>query len=284
VSYVCAGAGEFRDAYVAVVPANTEGLSQKDSSCYGGAEGGIDIAAMNSVASVPSLRRVPTGFSHARLMEYSEQYLAMLAQSGATEEAHIATRLLQDVSLYRYWEQSHHRLMRGVAARRQRPQQSVELKKISFLTLHRKAPFEYLRNRQVQGQARRQLVRALFGTTEYTQCILREHMAYLSSAGSFLCTDSLCGDLMRNPAFSEALEHYQNSYNEYYRAYCDSLLAEQAGETSPVQALLPYLRYQLKMIRDHMLSGAPHDSDFMRLQSLYKSLGDTQKLPILRQH
>jgi len=50
-----------------------------------------------------------------------------------------------------------------------------------------------------------------------------------------------------------------------------------------VQALLPYLRYQLKLVRDHMLAGAPPQSDFMKLQSLYKNLGDTQKLPVLRQ-
>jgi hypothetical protein len=229
------------------------------------------------------MRRVASGFSYAQLMEHSEQHIALTAQSGSSEAAHVATRLLQDVSLYRYWEQSHTRLMRAVAARRQRPQQAAELKKIGFLTLHRKAPFEYLRDRQVHGQARRQLVRALFGTQEYTQCILREHTAYLSSAGSFLCADSLCAELMRDAAFSEALEHYETCYSEYYRAYCDSLMAEQAGEIAPVQALLPYLRYQLKMVRDHMLAGAPPQSDFMKLQSLYKNLGDTQKLPVLRQ-
>jgi hypothetical protein len=216
-------------------------------------------------------------------MEYSEQYLALAAQAGISEEAQVATRLLQDVPLYRKWEQAHGQLMRGVATRRQRPQQAAELRKIGFLTLHRKAPFEYLRDRQVHGQARRLLVRTLFGSQEYTQTILREHTAYLSSAASFYCTDSLCGDLLRDTAFSQALEHYQNAYKEYYRAYCDSLLAEQAGETSPVEALLPYLRYQLKTIRDHILSGAPDQSDFTRLQSLYHSLGDTQKLPVLHQ-
>ena len=229
------------------------------------------------------LRRGAGGYSCARLMEYSEQYLALAAQSPSADEAHIATRLLQDVPLYRNWEQAHGRLMRGVAARPQRAQQGAELKKIAFLTLHRKAPFEYLRDRQVHGQARRRLVRALFGTQEYTQCILREHTAYLSSAGSFLCADSLCGNLMRDSAFSDALGHYETSYNEYYRAYCDSLQAEQAGETAAVQSLLPYLRYQLKIIRDHMLSEAPQQSEFTQLQSLYENLGDTQKLPMLRQ-
>jgi hypothetical protein len=216
-------------------------------------------------------------------MEYSEQFLALAAQSPSADEAHIATRLLQDVPLYRTWEQAHGRLMRGVAARPRRAQQNLELKKITFLTLHRKAPFEYLRDRQVHGQARRRLVRAMFGTQEYTQCILREHSAYLSSAGTFLCADSLCADLMRDSAFSDALAHYEASYNEYFRAYCDSLLAEQVGETAAVQPLLPYLRYQLKIIREHILSGAPQQSEFTHLQSLYENLGDTQKMPMLRQ-
>ena len=241
------------------------------------------LARMASNTEMTSPQRAVIGYSSARLMEYSEQYLQLAAPAGACEEATVATRLMQDVPLYRSWEQSHGRLMRGVAASRRRSHQIVELKKISFLTLHRKAPFEYLRDRRVQGHARRTLVRALFGTHEYTQCILREHTAYLSSAATFFCTDSLCGDLMRDEAFSEGLVHYQDAYNEYYRAYCDSLLAHQTGDTSPLESLLPYLRYQLKIIRDHMLAGAPQESEFTQLQSLYESLGDTQKLPILRQ-
>ena len=215
-------------------------------------------------------------------MQYSEQFLALAAQSAGGEESLVATRLLEDVPLYSKWEQSHNALMRGVASRRDRAQQSHELKRIGFLTLHRMAPFEYLRDRQVQGQARRRLVRALFGAQEYTQAILREHTAYLSSAASYFCTDSLCADLLQDTAFSDALTHYQGAYAEYYRAFCDSLLAEGNGDTSPLVPLLPYLRYQLKLIREHILAGAPEHSDFARLQSLYKSLGDTQKLPVLR--
>lgn len=215
-------------------------------------------------------------------MEYSEQFLTLAAQSGGGEESLVATRLLEDVPLYSKWEQAHAGLMRGVASLRDRRQQSHELKRIGFLTLHRMAPFEYLRDRQVKGQARRHLVRSLFGTQEYTQAILREHTAYLSSAASFFCTDSLCADLLHEPAFSDALAQYQSAYAEYYRAFCDSLLAEQTGESSPLAALLPYLRYQLKLIREHILAGASEHSEFARLQSLYKSLGDTQKLPILR--
>ena len=135
------------------------------------------LPRMASNAEMTPSQRAVVGYTTARLMEYSEQYLQLAAQAGACEEATVATRLMQDVPLYRVWEQSHGRLMRGVAARRRRAHQMVELKKISFLTLHRKAPFEYLRDRRVQGRARRALVRTLFGTQDYTQCILREHSA-----------------------------------------------------------------------------------------------------------
>ena len=87
------------------------------------------------------------------------------------------------------------------------------------------------------------------------------------------------------PAFSTALAHYQNAYTEYYRAYGDSLLAAHSGahsdESASTQSLLPYLRYQLKIIRDHMVSGNPQHSDFAALQALYQATGDTQQLPII---
>jgi len=157
----------------------------------------------------------------------------------------------------------------------------IELRKVTFLTLHRKAPFEYMRDRHVIGPARRQLIRSLFGTQHYAECLVREHMAFLSSACSFICADSLCSEVLGDAAFCDALAHYETAYTEYYRAYGDSLLAEHSGETAAVQSLLPYLRYQLKTIRDHMLSGKPEQSDFATLQALYEASGDTHVLPVI---
>jgi hypothetical protein len=173
--------------------------------------------------------------------------------------------------------------MHTVAAPSRPAAKVVELRKVTFLTLHRKAPFEYLRDRHVTGPARRKLIRALFGSQDYAQCLVREHRAFLSSACSFICADSLCGEVLGDAAFCEALSHYQSAYTEYYRAYGDSLLAEYIGENSPVQSLLPYLRYQLKIIRDHMLSGHPQQSDFATLQAMYEPTGDTHVLPIVRE-
>jgi hypothetical protein len=225
---------------------------------------------------------VAKALSAGRLMEYSEQHLARTVHSDHARDAHLASRLLENVTLYSSWEQSHARLMRGVAAAARPAAQLVEMRKVTFRTLHRKAPFEYLRDRHVTGAQRRLLIQRLFGTQHYGRCVVREHAAYLSSACSFLCADSLCGEVLGDEAFCEALSSYESAYADYYRAYCDSLLATDDDDFSaPLKSLLPYLRYQLKVIREHLLAGAPQKSDFKELQSLYAASGDTQKMRVL---
>ena len=234
------------------------------------------------VTAAASTPRAAPRWNAARLMEYSERHLTVTARSGAPSEAQLATRLLENVVLYRSWEHSHGRLMLAVA-RAPRQTAPVELRKVAFLTLHRKAPFEYLRDRHVTGVARRQIIQALFGETQsYGRQLVREHEAYVSSACSLLCADSLCSAVLGDEHFCEALGKYEEAYAEYYRVYCDSLLAEQAGESAPMSALLPYLRYQLKIIRDHMLAGAHQQTVLKDLEALYAASGDTQKLPVLR--
>jgi len=228
-----------------------------------------------------SRHSIEAGFTTARLMEYSEQFLVRAAQSALPEKSQLAARLLRDAPLHRRWEHAHSLLMHSVAAPARPAAKVVELRKVTFLTLHRKAPFEYMRDRHVTGPARRKLIRALFGTQDYAQCLVREHLAFLSSACSFICADSLCGEVLGDAAFCEALAHYERAYSEYYRAYGDSLLAEHSGEAASVQSLLPYLRYQLKTIREHMLSGKPEQSDFATLQALYEATGDTHLLPVI---
>jgi hypothetical protein len=226
---------------------------------------------------------VEAGFTTARLMEYSERFLARAAQSELPQASQIAARMLKDPPLHRRWEHTHSQLMHSVAAPSRPAAKAMELRKVTFLTLHRKAPFEYMRDRHVIGPTRRKLIKSLFGTQDYAQCLVREHQAFLSSACSFICAGSLCGEVLGDAAFCEALAHYERAYTEYYRAYGDSLLAAHSDETAPVQSLLPYLRYQLKIIREHMVSGKPQPSDFETLQALYEATGDTHVLPVIQQ-
>lgn len=216
-------------------------------------------------------------------MEYSERFLARAAESEFPQASQIAARMLRDRPLHRRWEHTHSQLMHGVAAPPRPAAKAMELRKVTFLTLHRKAPFEYMRDRHVTGTTRRMVIRSLFGTQDYAQCLVREHQAFLSSACSYICAGSLCGEVLGDAAFCEALAHYERAYTEYYRAYGDSLLAEYSGESAPVQSLLPYLRYQLKIIREHMVSGKPQQSDFETLQALYEATGDTHVLPVIQQ-
>jgi hypothetical protein len=224
---------------------------------------------------------VEASLTTARLMEYSEHFLVRAAESELPQKSQLAARLLKDKPLHRRWANAHGLLMHSVAAPSRPADKVTELRKVTFLTLHRKAPFEYMRDRHVIGPARRQLIRSLFGSQHYAECLVREHMAFLSSACSFICADSLCSEVLGDAVFCDALAHYETAYTEYYRAYGDSLLAEHSGETAAVQSLLPYLRYQLKTIRDHMLSGKPEQSDFATLQALYEASGDTHVLPVI---
>src|SRR5476649_1410971 len=96
---------------------------------------------------------VEAGFTTARLMEYSEHFLVRAAQSESPQKS-LATRMLQDGPLHRRWEHEHGRLMHGVAATTRPADKAVELRRVTFLTLHRKAPFEYMRDRQVTGTVR----------------------------------------------------------------------------------------------------------------------------------
>src|ERR1700692_3990070 len=101
---------------------------------------------MPVTAAASTHRTAAPRWNAARLMEYSERHLTHTARSGASSEAQLASRLLENVSMYRSWEHSHGRLMNTVASA---PRQTIpqELRKVTFLTLHRKAPFEFLRDR-----------------------------------------------------------------------------------------------------------------------------------------
>ena len=216
-------------------------------------------------------------------MDFSERRLAHAAALGSTHDSRIASRLLGDLPIYTKWEHAHRGLMRTVALQHRDPQRATAARKVAFLSLHRKAPFSYLREQRVFGQARRRLVGALFGNPDYAHCVISEHEAWLCSTASLMCTDALCREHFGDSVFADALRQYESAYEEYFRAFCEAQLAQATGGTTALQPLLPYLRYQLKVIREHLLAGAPEKSDYSELQSLYASTGDTQPLRVLKE-
>src|ERR1035437_4365807 len=108
-------------------------------------------------------RSADTLMDFGELMESSEQLLANAARRGTPSERCFARRLIEEVPTYCRWENLHGSLMRAVATQNRRERQILVLKKIVLSMVHRKAPFEYLKERRITGFARHQLFAVFYG-------------------------------------------------------------------------------------------------------------------------
>ena len=223
-------------------------------------------------------------FKHARLMEESEMRVAVASREGAPDERLVASRVLETVSSYQQWELGHDHLMRAVAGQSRFAGQLSVLRTTAFALMHRKALFEYMRERNVAGAKRHKLLSLFYGAFEYTGSVIREHNNYVRSGSSYLCTVHIGLELMRDPAFDEPLRLYQEWYSEYFRIFCDSSLAETPDEKAqigPLDALRPLLKHQLTQARQAILT-MTHDPSFRWSEAqIRKPTGDTQKLRTL---
>ena len=223
-------------------------------------------------------------FKHARLMEESEMRVAVASREGAPDERLVASRVMETVASYQQWELGHDYLMRAVAEHSRLQGQLTMLRTTAFSLMHRKALFEYLRERNVTGPKRHKLLSTFYGPREYVDSVVREHNNYVRSGSSYLCTVYIGLELMQDPAFDEPLQLYQEWYSEYFRIFCDSTLAETAEEQAQIEsldALRPLLKHQLTQARQAILA-MTHDPGFRwRETQIRKPTGDTQKLRTL---
>ena len=222
------------------------------------------------------------GYKHARLMEESESCLASAAREGAPEEMLVASRIVAHPSAYRTWEAEHDRLLRGVSSHTRLASQMGALRAATFTLIHRRALFEYIRERGVSGTKRHRLF-ALFygGARDYTNSVIAEHSNFVRCSSSRICMDHLAAQLMRDAAFQEPMQLYQEWYADYFRVFCDVELAETEEEKlalSPVEALKPLLKHRLRQARDAILELPEVPSTIWREVELRKATGETQKL------
>src|SRR3979411_283733 len=113
-------------------------------------------------------------YKHARLMEESEARVEMAAHFDSPADLLGARRLLAHPEAYRRWEAEHDRLMRVVSEPARLARQVVALRSIAFALVHRKATFEYLRDRQITGARRRRLFASLSGQADYPNAVPAE--------------------------------------------------------------------------------------------------------------
>jgi hypothetical protein len=214
--------------------------------------------------------------SHSRLMrESTDRVQAALVGADAGEQL-IARRVLENPYAWGHWEREHSNLMRRLADCGARAQ-VVELKQTTLRLLHGKALFQYLRQRSVRGRRRQRVIAHFRPGRSYEAAIVSEHGAYVRKACSFLCTSHLGSDVVRDPAFLDPMQRYEELYAEYFDLYCSTLIAE-PDDAGSQRALLPLLKQQLHEYRLAILDPRAAQPFLKREADLRRATGETQRL------
>jgi hypothetical protein len=189
--------------------------------------------------------------------------------------------MLECPGTYRRWELEHDRLMHTVSDRGRLAEQVTALRSAVFALVHRRAVFEYLRARQITGTKRRRALALFYGCRDYTNALLREHGNYVRCSSSYVCAHHLGEHLMHDAAFNEPLQLYEEWYAEYFRAYCDTELAETDEErhtSVALDALKPLLKHRLAEGRQAILAMPQSPDREWREVEIRKPNGDTQRM------
>jgi hypothetical protein len=215
--------------------------------------------------------------SHARLMRESTDRVEAALESADRTEQLVARRVLESPGIWELWEREHSNLMRQVANCKMRRVQVEALKQTNFRLLHGKALFQYLRQRAVRGPQRHKIIAHFRPGRSYEAALIAEHGAYLRKACSFLCTSHVGADVVRDPAFLDPMQRYEQLYTEYFDIYCKSLTSP-PDEIESQMALLPLLKHQLHEYREAILDPRASQPFLRREADMRRPAGDTQRL------
>lgn len=164
--------------------------------------------------------------THDLLMEASHECVKDASMSGQPDVEIVVARLLENPAIYKEWESEHASMMRSVAAERLPAAQRSSMLSASFSLIHRKALFEYLKDKKVRGERRELLVKHFSPQRDFTHSMHREHMRYVRSSASYLCVEHVGRDLMFDTLFADPLNEYEDLYKEYFHAHCDQIAAD----------------------------------------------------------
>jgi hypothetical protein len=224
------------------------------------------------------------GITQSRLMEESEACVAEAARSGTPAQVLVANRLLADPVVYRHWESEHSRLMRGISQHTYLHRQVIALRSTALGLLHRKAVFEYLRDRQLTRLQRHRLMALFHSLKDYSASLIAEHGNYLRGASSYWCSHHLARRFMKDGVFVEPLLLYQERYSDYFRVFCEVGLADTDADrhnVEPLRALQPLLKHQLAEARTEILTMAYRPEKVWREVEIRRPTGDTERLRAL---
>jgi hypothetical protein len=213
-------------------------------------------------------------------MEESESRVQMSVYLHTPADG-VARRVLDCPETYHRWELEHDRLMHTVSDRGRLAEQITALRTAVFGLVHRRAVFEYLREAQITGDKRRRVLALFYGCRDYTNALLREHGNYIRCSSSYLCAHHLGEHLMQDAAFDEPLQLYEEWFSEYFRAYCETQLAqtpEESEASMTLEALKPLLKHRLGEARQAILAMPQSPDREWREVEIRKPNGDTQRM------
>src|SRR5439155_1030394 len=197
-------------------------------------------------------------------MEESEARVEMSAIFDSPADTLVASRILGHPHAYRRWEAEHDRLMRSVSRQTNVDRQVTALRSTALSLVHRKAMFDYLRDREITGRKRHRFFSLFYSSRDYVNAVLAEH-------------------LMEDYALEEPLQIYEQWHAEYFRAFCDGALAETEEEkqaVAPMEVLKPLLKHQVAEARQAILQMPLKPAKHWREVQIRKSTGDTQKMRV----
>jgi hypothetical protein len=221
------------------------------------------------------------GMTFSGLMRESTDCLETALHSGNPAEQIVAMRIVETPDAFHRWENEHSHLMRTVADYSVLRSQVGALKQTTISLIHGKALFEHLKNKELRGDQRSDLIRHFHPNRGYTYAMVAAHGSYLRKTCSFLCTSQLGSEVVRPEEFLDPLRHYEGLYTDYFDLYCRMNLPGGADCASE-RSLLPLLKHQLSEWRWAILNPREATPLIRRESQLRRPTGDTQRMRSLK--
>lgn len=209
-----------------------------------------------------------------RMMERSEARIEVVANHGDGHAARAAGRVMESAQAWQDWSASHIRLLDSIATQQRSPGQVRAVRRMALAMIHRKAPFEGLRDLRIHGDARTRFFETLYGSRDCARTLLLEHRSFVRAMCSYLCVEDFCGlgTLLR-------IRTYERIYARYWQVRVTSSLDPgMMADGQANQRLRERLRQHVLVTRQLLLARAPGTDDELTLAELRRPTGDTVRI------
>lgn len=210
------------------------------------------------------------------MLETSELRIEEAAGSADRPARMAASRVLESAQAYREWGISHNQLISAVVMQKSAAQQVLAVKRMALSVIHRKAPFEYLRDHAVRGGARQRFFQTMYGRSDYARVAVLEHRHYTSAMCSYLCIERFCGN-----ASLQRIRDYERRYTSFWNLQVQARERQVLGDDLSGEmdaAVLRSLRTEVEATRKELLDSRASAADRYTLEELRRPTGDTVRI------